>query len=127
MTNNLTIDTDPALMRSSDSIAGSGDWGWINPRSSNHSISNNRPGRIRGASAAIALSLAPMTALRDPWTADRLDLASLTVAVFAPLGQRISLSDARKLALEFLQQMEEGRLLVTEREARLAFTLEDDD
>jgi hypothetical protein len=124
--------TDVSTINASEMIdefvPATGDWTWETTRIPVSRERVQRMGSLRSTGVAIALALSPITAAIDPWVADRRRLETLSVSSFSPIfGRRISLVDARRLALRILQEMEDGRLAAAEEEAERVFDLEEID
>lgn len=76
---------------------------------------------------ALVFALSPITALADPWLSERRRFSHPTARISIEVmhRRRLSLSQARRLALELLASREDARLMTAEREARRAFEIEE--
>lgn len=124
--------TDVSTINASEMIdefvPAAGDWAWEATRIPRSRKRVHCMGRLRRTGVAIASALTPITAAIDPWVADWRRLDTLSVSSFSPIfGRRISLVDARRLAMRILHEMEDGRLAAAEQEARRVFDLEEID
>jgi len=81
---------------------------------------------LQAAGIAFVLALSPLTSVADPWFAERKReaTASFAVLVHPYPRRRITLADARKLALQILAAAEAERRSIVEDEALRAFPLE---
>ena len=75
---------------------------------------------LRASGLSIIIALSPIATGSDPWWNDRKNYVNHSIgAVFNPIvRRRISLLEARKLALNILYQAEIGRINAAEYEAR---------
>jgi hypothetical protein len=86
------------------------------------------PAPIRNAALALILAVSPVTCGVDPWFADRRRQAAATVGSFLqPISRRrVTVVQARSLALEILRVADRERALLAEEEARRGINWGDD-
>lgn len=84
-------------------------------------------GGLRPFGIGVLVALSSLTSGPDPWVIERGRQTSSTGYVLIETAgrRRISLREARQLALQLMVERETARLLAAEDEARRAFNLED--
>jgi len=108
-----------------DQVPATGDWTYGTKRAGRYS-SNGSKQSLQAAGIAFVLALSPLTSVADPWFAERKReaTASFAVLVYPYPRRRITLADARNLALQILAAAEAERHRIVEDEALRAFPLE---
>ena len=84
-------------------------------------------GYLRPIGVLLMIALSPLTSVPDPWVIERRRLTPTTAHVWTAVlaRRRISLREAREMALHLMAEIEEARLWTADQEARRTFDLED--